>query len=163
MIKLSNSRNCLDMNWWSWTCEELGIITSRPYFLVWRCSLSLDMLSVFMMPLCSKFLIKWWLTWFWGLYHVTGNGGLLDDISRVCFSYFKVDWSTVDRITEYYTIFSWLISLYFSFLFNSIINITELAIQWSELCWKEEGLFCMSSWSGNGLCPSFPVLFYIPM
>jgi len=67
MIKLSNSRNCLDMNWWSWTCEELGIVTSRPYFLVWRCSLSLDMLSVFMMPLCSKFLIKWWLAWFWGL------------------------------------------------------------------------------------------------
>ena len=66
--------NCLspyiiwNMSWWSRTCEELGIITSRPYCLFLYAHYFLYMLTVFMMPLCSKFLIKWWLTCFWGLY-----------------------------------------------------------------------------------------------
>ena len=55
--------NCLspyiiwNMSWWSKTCEELGIISSRPYITF-----------TFMMPWCSKFIIKWWLTCFSGLY-----------------------------------------------------------------------------------------------
>ena len=59
--------NCLspniiwNMSWWSRTCEELGIITSRP-------TLHCPLFSV-MMPWCSKFMIKWWLTCFWGLYY----------------------------------------------------------------------------------------------
>ena len=56
------------MSWWSWTCEEFGIITSRPYCLFLYAHCFLYMLTVFMMPLCFKFFIKWWLTCFWGLY-----------------------------------------------------------------------------------------------
>ena len=58
------------MSWWSWTCEELGIITRCPLLSFSISSwLFLYMLTVFIMPLCSKFLIKWWLTYFWGLYY----------------------------------------------------------------------------------------------
>jgi hypothetical protein len=45
-----------NMSWWSTTCEELDIITSRPY-------ITFSHFSV-MMSLCSKFMIKWWLTCF---------------------------------------------------------------------------------------------------
>jgi hypothetical protein len=69
MIKLSNSRNYLEyelmiMNFWgTWHHYQPPLLS----FSIW--SLFLCMLTVFMMPLCSKFLIKWCLTCFWGLYH----------------------------------------------------------------------------------------------
>ena len=50
-----------NMSWWSRTYEELGIISSRPY-------ITFSSFSV-MMPWCSKFKIRWWLTCFWGLYY----------------------------------------------------------------------------------------------
>ena len=50
-----------NMSWWSRTYEELDIISSRP-------TLPSPLFSV-MIPLCSKFMIKRWLTCFWGLYY----------------------------------------------------------------------------------------------
>ena len=83
-----------NMSRWSRTCEELGIITSRPYItfssllcydalmlqihdqelirnlasLAAAPTLPSPLFSV-MMLWCSKFMIKWWLTCFWGLYY----------------------------------------------------------------------------------------------
>jgi hypothetical protein len=70
MMKLSNSRNYLEHDelmiknlWGTWHHYQPSLLC----FSI--CSLFLYMLTVFMMPLCSKLLIKWWLTCFWGLYH----------------------------------------------------------------------------------------------
>jgi len=57
---LLNLLSCLDMLTVFGYAHSPSVIYigSSCCLLVWRCSLSLDMLSVFMMPLCSKFLIK---------------------------------------------------------------------------------------------------------
>ena len=60
------------MSWWSRTCEELDIIISRPYITFSHFSI--------MMSLCSKFMIKWWLTYFWGLYFYSFCDLLLSSI-----------------------------------------------------------------------------------
>jgi hypothetical protein len=68
MMKLSNSRKYLEYElmiinlWGTWHHYQLPLLS----FSI--CSLFLYMLVVFTMPLCSKFLITWWLTCFWGLY-----------------------------------------------------------------------------------------------
>ena len=68
MMKLSNSRKYLEyeltiMNLWgTWHHYQPPLLS----FSI--CSLFLYMLTVFMLPLCSKFMIKWWLTCLWGIH-----------------------------------------------------------------------------------------------
>jgi hypothetical protein len=67
MMKLSNSRNYLGYELMIWNLWGIWHHYQPPLLSLSICSLFLYMLTVFMMPLCSKFLIKWWL-FLWCLY-----------------------------------------------------------------------------------------------